>query len=174
MKKIKGKSMPFLFLIFLFFPLYGFAEELPPLAVKAEKLYNIDDYNNSIMLFEECYNDSHNPVCISQPLIMLDKAYATLPKISKHSLTRFTPEKTQKSWKDFFKNQIMGSILPNIASNLITGSTDMLVIPIDNYSSIYRFMTETSLAGPPIQIANPESVKKSPHPSLFLKYGRKS
>lgn len=148
--------MPLLLILFLFFPLSLWAEDLPPWALKAEKLYNIGDYDNSIDLFEECYSESQNPACISQPLIILEKSYASLPKITKHSLTHFTPSKTKMSWKEFFKNAFM-DILPRAFT---INPSEMVSAPIDWYINLYHFMADTSSPGATIQIANPENVKK--------------
>lgn len=161
--------MPLFLIIFMLFPLSINAEDLPPLASKAEKLYDIGDYDNSIELFDECYNDSHNPVCISQPLTLLEKAYLTLPKISRHSLIRFTPSKSETSWKDFFTKQLFENILPHSIMDLAFGSPGLMSLPIEGYIGVYDLMKDTSSPGAPIQIANPETVKSITSSITFFK-----
>lgn len=157
------KMQLIIILSMLLLPCSLYASEVNTLVTKAEKLFEIGDLDNSIELFEECYRDTKNTICILRPLEILEKAYSSLPKLSNNTITVFTPEKTNISLGEYIKKEAIEFFKP---SNLISIAIAPFALPISfkedmaRYSRLYHFISSKNLPGSPIQIATPEDVSK--------------
>lgn len=164
--------MPVVLILLLTFPFSIYASELPPQAQKAEKLFEIGDYENSFSLYDECYTESHNPLCISQPLSFLENTFSSLPKLSNNSITTFNPEKKNISTKDFLKNEVKKRLNDFSITDIVVTSLGMpfgiSLVPtpgkaldlLDDYRRFYHFIVGENLSGQPIKISTPEEMAK--------------
>ncbi|WP_165076027.1 MULTISPECIES: hypothetical protein [unclassified Desulfovibrio] len=159
-------------LFILFFPYTIYASDVHTIVQKAEKLFEIGDVDNSVELFEECYRDTQNTICILRPLEILETAYSSLPKPTHNTITVFTPEKTNISLVEYIKKEAIEFFTP---SNLISIAITPFALPISfkedmaRYSRLYHFISSKNLPGSPIHIATPEDVSKISSSISFFK-----
>lgn len=145
-------------LFFMFSPIMAIAakadnaEQAMRIIQKAEKLFEIGDYENSLNLFSNCYTETLNPECIKQPVMIVNNTFARLPKVNKTTLTTFTPSKKQISGKQILIDQSW-----NVLKSFVWG------IPTPDpqqYIDLYHYLNGKPDPGAQINTKNPESIKE--------------
>lgn len=161
--------MRVLLVLLLFMPISLCAAELPPFAQKAERLFEIGDYDNALGLYEECYQDAQNPVCISQPINLLESEFVSLPTLTRKSITVFKTEKKNISATDFLKKEIYERVRNFSLTDTILDALAPALgglggigkgVDMDQYSRLYHFIAGETSAGSPIAISTPDDMER--------------